>query len=394
MHIAKALSDTLAAKLPKIVILGVGGGGCNAVNTMIGQIKDVTFAVANTDFQALSKSPCENKLQLGLNVTRGLGAGSNPEIGERAAKESIPDLERLLDGVNMLFITSGMGGGTGTGAAPVIAKVAKDMGILTVGVVTKPFDYEMKNRMNLAQEGIAQLQNFVDTLIVIPNQNLYRIANENTTFNEAYKMVDAVLLSGVRCITGLITDPGLVNLDFADVEAVIAKGGKSVMGEGEASGPERALKAAEQAISNPLLEYSSVQGAQGLLINVSGGRDMTLFEVSNAIDRISSEVDPGALMKYGSVIDPSLDNKIRISVVATGVFVEDDAESDTFEDSATEENYSVNDVSPESLYGNTNNFDDDDTVEESIDDKVTHMDFSTKKTSGFAISKLFKKKSK
>ena len=305
---------------PKITIFGVGGAGGNAVNNMIlSNLEGVEFWVANTDAQALEHSLSNSRMQLGSKSTKGLGAGSHPEVGKISAEESIEDIKNILENTNMVFITAGMGGGTGTGAAPVIAKVAKDMGILTVGVVTKPFHFEGARRMKVAELGLEELNKFVDTLIVIPNQNLFRIANENTTFAEAFKMADNVLHSGVRGITDLITMPGLINLDFADIRTVMSEMGKAMMGTGEADGENRAVLAAEAAISNPLLDHSSMKGARGVLINITGGTDMTLFQVDAAANRIREEVDPNANIIFGSAFNANLEGKLRVSVVATGI---------------------------------------------------------------------------
>lgn len=307
---------------PKIVVIGVGGAGGNAVNNMIrANLEGVTFLVANTDAQALSQSLTEKeqRLQLGLSITQGLGAGSKPEVGKAAAEESAEDILKYIEGANMVFITAGMGGGTGTGAAPVIAKIARESGILTVGVVTRPFSFEGSHRSKSADYGINELQQYVDTLLVIPNQNLFRLANEGTTFADAFKMADDVLYSGVRGVTDLMIMPGLINLDFADIRAVMSEMGKAMMGTGEASGERRALDAAEAAISNPLLDDVSLQGAHGILINITGGYDMTLYEVDEAANRIREEVDSDANIIFGSTFDDRLDSKIRVSVVATGI---------------------------------------------------------------------------
>jgi cell division protein FtsZ len=305
---------------PKIVVVGVGGAGGNAVNNMIGAgLEGVEFLVCNTDAQALDRSFCENRVQLGEAVTGGLGAGAKPEIGREAAEETLDSVLRYLDGTNMVFITAGMGGGTGTGAAPVIAKAAREKGILTVGVVTKPFHFEGNYRMKMAEAGIDQMQDFVDTLIVIPNQNLFRIANEKTTFSEAFRMADGVLQSAVRGVTDLMIRPGDVNLDFADIRSVMLEMGKAMMGTGEATGDDRAERAAEAAINNPLLDDVSMKGARGVIINVTGGNDMTLFEVDQACNRIREEVDPNANIIFGSSLDDSLEGVMRVSVVATGI---------------------------------------------------------------------------
>jgi cell division protein FtsZ len=312
---------------PRIIVAGVGGAGGNAVNNMINaELEGVDFIVANTDAQSLAQSRSERRIQLGINVTQGLGAGSNPDVGRRAAEESLPELMEALAGSHMAFITAGMGGGTGTGAAPVIAHAAREAGILTVGVVTKPFQFEGGHRMALADQGIEELERYVDTLIIIPNQNLFRVANEKTTFADAFKMADDVLYSGVRGVTDLMVMPGLINLDFADVRAVMAEMGKAMMGTGEADGEGRAIEAAEAAISNPLLDEVSMKGARGVLINISGGPDMTLYEVDEAANRIRDEVDPQANIIFGSIFDESLEGSVRVSVVATGIDAEEQAQ--------------------------------------------------------------------
>lgn len=305
---------------PKIVVFGVGGGGSNAINHMIeSNVKGVDFVVANTDAQALEYSICENKIQLGAAITGGLGAGSVPEIGRRAAEESISLIEDYLRDANMVFIACGMGGGTGTGAAPVIAKLSKERGILTLSVVTKPFAFEREKRMRIAQDGISEIRKYCDTTIVISNQNLFRVANADTTLQEAFKMADNVLVSGIRCITDLITNSGLVNLDFADVSVIMSDMGYAVMGEGIGMSEDRANRAAENAMTNPLLEESSIKGATGLLINISGGSDITLFEINDIIDRITAEVDPDANIKFGSIINEEFAGMIKVSIVATGL---------------------------------------------------------------------------
>ena len=305
---------------PRIVVFGVGGAGGNAVNNMIeAGLEGVEFVVANTDAQQLAFSKTERRIQLGVQVTQGLGAGAHPEVGMSAAEESVPEIGEHLDGAHMVFITAGMGGGTGTGAAPIIAKCARERGILTVGVVTKPFHFEGRHRMRLADSGIAELQRYVDTLIVIPNQNLFRIANERTTFAEAFGMADQVLHSGVRSITDLMVLPGLINLDFADVRTVMTEMGKAMMGTGEGTGEDRALMAAQNAIQNPLLDEVSLKGAKAVLVNVTGGLDMTLLEVDEAANAISEQVDPEANIIFGAAFDPALDGVIRVSVVATGM---------------------------------------------------------------------------
>lgn len=305
---------------PKITVFGIGGAGGNAVNNMINMgLEGVDFVVANTDAQALAYSKAEQKIQLGAKLTQGLGAGARPEVGRAAAEETIEMIKEHLRGCHMVFITAGMGGGTGTGAAPIIAQMARDEGILTVGVVTKPFQFEGNRRMALAEQGIKELTQYVDTLIIIPNQNLFRIANERTTFADAFVMADEVLHSGVRGITDLMVLPGLVNLDFADVRTVMSEMGKAMMGTGEAEGENRALEAAEAAISNPLLDEVSMKGANGVLINITGGMDLTLFEVDEAANRVRSEVNPDANILVGSALNPELEGKMRVSVVATGI---------------------------------------------------------------------------
>lgn len=305
---------------PRITVVGAGGAGGNAVNNMISSgLQGVEFLVCNSDAQALKMSLADRKIQLGLNVTRGMGAGARPDVGRAAADEALDEIMGYLEGSNMVFITAGMGGGTGTGAAPVIARAAKEAGILTVGVVTKPFHFEGAHRMRLADAGIEELQQHVDTLLIIPNQNLFRVANEKTTFADAFKMADEVLHAGVRGVTDLMVMPGLINLDFADIRAVMSEMGKAMMGTGEASGERRAVEAAEAAINNPLLEDASMQGAKGLLINITGGMDMTLYEVDEACNRIRDEVDPDANIIFGSTFNPELEGKIRVSVVATGI---------------------------------------------------------------------------
>ncbi|HUX78418.1 MAG TPA: cell division protein FtsZ [Alphaproteobacteria bacterium] len=306
---------------PRITVIGVGGAGGNAVNNMIrGELQGVKFIASNTDAQALTLSLAEAKIQLGFQATQGLGAGSHPEVGRVSAEESIEDVLAQIEGSNMLFVTAGMGGGTGTGAAPVVAKAAREKGILTIGVVTKPFHFEGANRMRTAEKGIEELQQYVDTLIIIPNQNLFRVANEKTTFADAFKMADDVLYSGVRSVTDLMMKPGLINLDFADVRAVMGgMMGKAMMGTGEAQGEGRAIESAEAAISSPLLDDVSMRGAKAVLINITGGLDMTLYEVDEAANRIREEVDPDAHIIFGSTFDESLEGRIRVSCVATGI---------------------------------------------------------------------------
>jgi cell division protein FtsZ len=305
---------------PRITVFGVGGAGGNAVNNMIDKELDgVEFVVANTDAQALQQSKAPGRIQMGVRVTEGLGAGARPSVGASAAEESIEEIVDHLTGAHMCFITAGMGGGTGTGAAPIIAQAAREMGILTVGVVTKPFQFEGAKRMRQAEEGVEALQKVVDTLIIIPNQNLFRLANEKTTFTEAFSMADDVLYQGVKGVTDLMVRPGLINLDFADVRAVMDEMGKAMMGTGEAEGENRAVEAAEKAIANPLLDEISLRGAKGVLINITGGYDLTLFELDEAANRIREEVDPDANIIVGSTMDPSMDKVMRVSVVATGI---------------------------------------------------------------------------
>jgi cell division protein FtsZ len=305
---------------PRIAVIGVGGAGGNAIANMIAaKVEGVDFIVANTDAQALNTSPAERRIQLGTHITQGLGAGSRPEVGRAAAEETIATVEEALEGAHMCFVAAGMGGGTGTGAAPVIAKAARDRGILTVGVVTKPFSFEGSRRMRSAEAGIAELQEHVDTLIVIPNQNLFLVANPNTTFKEAFTMADEVLQQGVRGITDLMVMPGLINLDFADVRSVMREMGKAMMGTGEAEGDSRALEAAQQAINNPLLDGVSMAGAKGVIISITGGEDMRLMEVDEAANHIRELVDPDANIIWGSAFNPALEGRIRVSVVATGI---------------------------------------------------------------------------
>ena len=309
---------------PRITVLGVGGAGGNAVNNMINaKLEGVSFVVANTDAQALAQSKAPHKIQLGAKLTEGLGAGAKPDVGRGAAEESIDQILDLLSGSHMIFITAGMGGGTGTGAAPVIARAVRERGMLTVGVVTKPFHFEGDKRMRIAERGIEEMQNHVDTLIVIPNQNLFRVATERTTFAQAFAMADDVLHSGVRGVTDLIVMPGLINRDFADIKTVMSEMGKAMMGTGEMEGEGRALKAAEAAISNPLLDDVSMRGARAVLINVTGGADLMLFEVDEAVNRIRAEVDPDANILFGSALSEDMEGRVRVSVVATGI----DAES-------------------------------------------------------------------
>ena len=305
---------------PRITVFGVGGAGGNAVNNMIEKALDgVDFVVANTDAQALSQSQAESRIQLGVKVTEGLGAGAKASIGAAAAEESIEQIVDHLAGSHMCFITAGMGGGTGTGAAPIIAQAARELGVLTVGVVTKPFQFEGGKRMKQAEAGVEALQKMVDTLIIIPNQNLFRLANDKTTFTEAFSMADDVLYQGVKGVTDLMVRPGLINLDFADVRAVMDEMGKAMMGTGEADGETRAVQAAEKAIANPLLDEISLKGARGVLINITGGHDLTLFELDEAANRIREEVDPDANIIVGSTLDTEMEGRMRVSVVATGI---------------------------------------------------------------------------
>ena len=321
MSINLAVPETQIVHLkPRIAVVGVGGGGGNAVNNMISKnLEGVDFIVANTDSQALANSKASRKIQLGLKITQGLGAGARPEIGKLAAEEAQSEIEKELEGLNMVFITAGMGGGTGSGAAPVVAKIAKEKGILTVGVVTKPFDFEGKKRMGIAEDALSKFTEEVDSLIIIPNQNLFRVADKNTTFADSFVMVDNVLYSGVRSITDLMMMPGLINLDFADIKSIMEDKGKAIMGTGESDGENRARIAAEQALSNPLLDDCSMKGAKGVLINVTGGDDMTLLEVAEASNIIKDEVDEDANIIFGSSFDSDLKGKIRVSIVVTGI---------------------------------------------------------------------------
>ena len=305
---------------PRILVIGVGGAGGNAINKMIdSNLQGVEFIAVNTDAQDLTHSKAKQKIQIGTNLTKGLGAGSKVDIGQAAADESLNDIVNCLQGANMVFITAGMGGGTGTGSAHVIARAAKELNILTVGVTTLPFLYEGPSRMRRAQQGLEELRKHVDTIIVVPNQNLFKIANEQTTFEDSFNLSNDVLLQGVQSITDLMVRPGLVNLDFADVETVMSSMGKAMMGTGEAEGEGRAVKAAEQAVSNPLIDDYTLKGAKGLLINITGGKDLKLFEVDEAVNKIRSEVDPEAEFIKGCIIDPSLDGKMRVSIVATAL---------------------------------------------------------------------------
>lgn len=321
MSIKLAVPETNMITLkPRISVIGVGGGGGNAVNNMIVKnLEGVDFIVANTDAQALANSKSGRKIQLGVETTRGLGAGACPEVGRKAAEEAAEEIEKELEGANMVFITAGMGGGTGSGAAPVVARIAKQKGILTIGVVTKPFQFEGRRRYQIAEDALNDFTSSVDSIIIIPNQNLFRIADKNTTLADAFVMADNVLYDGVRSITDLMIMPGLINLDFADIKSIMEDKGKAIMGTGEAEGEDRAIKAAEQALSNPLLDDSNMKGAKGVLINITGGMDITLFEIDEAANRIKEEVDEEANIIFGSSFDESLAGKIRVSIVATGI---------------------------------------------------------------------------
>ena len=321
MSIKLAVPETNMITLkPRISVIGVGGGGGNAVNNMIVKnLEGVDFIVANTDAQALANSKSGRKIQLGVETTRGLGAGACPEVGRKAAEEAAEEIEKELEGANMVFITAGMGGGTGSGAAPVVARIAKQKGILTIGVVTKPFQFEGRRRYQIAEEALNDFTSSVDSIIIIPNQNLFRIADKNTTLADAFVMADNVLYDGVRSITDLMMMPGLINLDFADIKSIMEDKGKAIMGTGEAEGEDRAIKAAEQALSNPLLDDSNMKGAKGVLINITGGMDITLFEIDEAANRIKEEVDEEANIIFGSSFDENLAGKIRVSIVATGI---------------------------------------------------------------------------
>ncbi len=329
MSINLSLPPKEAEMKPRITVVGIGGAGGNAIDNMIRSgLQGVEFIASNTDAQALAQSEAGRKIQLGATITKGLGAGSRPDIGRAAAEETIDELIEHLTGTHMAFITAGMGGGTGTGSAPVVARAARELGILTVGVVTKPFDFEGTTRMYIAEGGIEELQQYVDTLIIIPNQNLFRVANENTTFAEAFNMADEVLHCGVRGVTDLMVKPGLINLDFADIRSVMTEMGKAQMGTGEAEGEKRALEASEAAISNPLLQDASMKGARGVLINITGGLDMKMFEVDEAANRIKEEVDSSANIIFGTAIEDTMEGLMRVSVVATGIDAEVAASSD------------------------------------------------------------------
>ena len=355
MTLNLSIPDQINDIKPKITVIGIGGAGGNAVNTMINaNVSNIEFITANTDGQALSRSLTPRQIQLGKNITSGLGAGSDSEIGRKAAEESLEEVIAELGDSNMLFITTGMGGGTGSGAAPVIAKAAKDKDILTVAVVTKPFDFEGKKRMEVAEECLNQLRECVDTLIVIPNQNLFKIANEKTTFSEAFKMADDVLYQGVCGITNLITDPGMINLDFADIKTVMGNMGKAMMGTGESSGEERAKKAAEEALNNPLLDESDIKGAKSILLNIQGGPDMALFEVDEAASKIRDQVDENANIIFGSSIDNELEGIIKVSIVATGISKDKNYQSLKFDNKL--ENYNeIEDVDDKHNFNNDTN---------------------------------------
>ena len=341
-----AIPNNMQELSPKITVIGVGGAGGNAVNNMIeSNLEGVDFVVANTDGQALANSIASRKIQLGLNITKGLGAGSMPNVGKSAAEESIDDIISELNDSNMVFITAGLGGGTGTGAAPVIAKAAKEKGILTVCVVTKPFEFEGSHRKRVAEEGIQEIQKYADTLIVIPNQNLFRLANEKTGFAEAFSIADNVLHKGVCGVTDLMVKPGMINLDFADIRTVMSEMGKAMMGTGEATGDNRAIEAADSAINNPLLDETSMKGAKAILINITGGSDMTLFEVDEAANRIRKEIDPNANIIFGSALDENIDGVIRVSLVATGI--SNTENSVNYENLTKEENEVHNQVKKE-----------------------------------------------
>ena len=345
---------------PRISVFGIGGAGGNAVNNMIEKkLEGAEFVAANTDAQALQQSNAKNKIQMGVKVTEGLGAGARASVGAAAAEETIEEIVDHLAGSHMAFITAGMGGGTGTGAAPIIAQAARELGVLTVGVVTKPFQFEGAKRMRQAEEGVEALQKVVDTLIIIPNQNLFRIANEKTTFADAFNLADDVLYQGVKGITDLMVRPGLINLDFADVRAVMDEMGKAMMGTGEASGEDRAIQAAEKAIANPLLDEISLRGAKGVLINITGGHDLTLFELDEAANRIREEVDPDANIIVGSTVDEDMDGMMRVSVVATGIDANDINQETPVTRRSMAEPLATDVLKDESLTKKTNSFDED-----------------------------------
>ncbi len=372
---------------PQITVLGVGGSGGNAVNNMINSnLEGVDFVIANTDAQALQNSHCKKKIQLGVQSTRGLGAGMRPDIGRQAAEETLNEIGQMLEGSHMLFIAAGMGGGTGTGAAPIIAQLAREKGILTVGVVTKPFHFEGSQRMKLADKGLEELQQYVDTLLTIPNQNLFRIANEKTTFADAFKMADDVLYAGVRGVTDLMVQPGLINLDFSDVKTVMSEMGKAMMGTGEASGEGRAIAAAEAAIANPLIDDVSLKGAKGLIINITGGNDITLYEVDEAANRIKQEVDEEANIIYGTTCDDRLEGVVRVSLVATGIEANSFVSAKPLPNTNTisidnsvyaekvdlneELNLSNEEVSLENISSETNSLPENETISESLENTI------------------------
>ncbi len=399
MTINISIQDVAQNLHPKITVLGVGGSGGNAVNNMINaNLEGVDFLIANTDAQALQISSCPNKIQLGLNSTKGLGAGMRPDIGRQAAEEAIQDLSEKFEGSHMLFIAAGMGGGTGTGAAPVIAKLAREKGILTVGVVTKPFHFEGSQRMKLAEKGIEELQQYVDTLLTIPNQNLFRIANEKTTFSDAFKMADDVLYAGVRGVTDLMVQPGMINLDFSDIKTVMSEMGKAMMGTGEAQGEGRAIAAAEAAIANPLIDDVSLKGAKGLIINITGGKDITLYEVDEAANRIKQEVDEEANIIYGTTCDDRLEGVVRVSIVATGIDANNNISAKPIENfspiNINNEIYKQDIVNPETLSeksnlqkntiqqehisNNENTEITNEEIEDSVNPNITNFDDQTK----------------
>jgi cell division protein FtsZ len=351
---------------PRITVVGVGGAGLNAVENMIkSELVGVRFVVANTDRQALDLSSSEAKISLGQSLTEGLGAGANPEVGRAAAEESYDEITDAIKGSHMVFITAGMGGGTGTGAAPVVARAARELGILTVAVVTKPFGFEGSRRMKVAEKGIENLQEYVDTVIVIPNQNLFRIATERTTLQEAFKLADEVLYKGVRGVTDLMVVPGFINLDFNDIKTVMSEMGQAMMGTGQADGERRAILAAEAAISSPLLDGISMTGARGVLINITGGSDMTLYEVDEAANRIREEVDPDANIIFGTAFDESVEGSIRVSVVATGLAGAKGQLRNTGVDSMAAPSFNRPQQSEDSLPSFTEPFADDARIEES-----------------------------
>ena len=354
---------------PRISVFGIGGAGGNAVNNMIEKkLEGAEFVAANTDAQALQQSNAKNKIQMGVKVTEGLGAGARASVGAAAAEETIEEIVDHLAGSHMAFITAGMGGGTGTGAAPIIAQAARELGVLTVGVVTKPFQFEGAKRMRQAEEGVEALQKVVDTLIIIPNQNLFRIANEKTTFADAFNLADDVLYQGVKGITDLMVRPGLINLDFADVRAVMDEMGKAMMGTGEASGEDRAIQAAEKAIANPLLDEISLRGAKGVLINITGGHDLTLFELDEAANRIREEVDPDANIIVGSTVDEDMDGMMRVSVVATGIDANDINQETPVTRRSMAEPLATDVLKDESLTKKTDSFDQDSLFNERLTD--------------------------